>query len=206
MLSDKIIQLIVRAYRKKINLFNCFCIPVYIGIGFILGTFLLLIILVYATDKYYPGPRTSNLFFSSFTLCLIIQAALFSAILIHELGHAYFIRKNNFQVDYIYISAIYGICIYTYYEDEEPPPIIAYGGILAQIPFAIAIWIVLRVVDYENAPYDSYLQNFSVIWTFLSASLFIHSLMIIVNLFPYPGLDGEKIFKHLGEVMRGRRS
>lgn len=179
---DKILRLAVRAYRNKIRVFSLFGIPVYTSYMFLLAS---LYPIYKAEPEYIP----------------VFLLALFVSVLIHELGHAFFVVRNKLAVDYIYISPIHGSCNYSYYEDVEPPPTIAYGGVLSQA-LAVSLWL----GSFQLFNINEFSSDFSHLLKFSGYFIAINIGMVIFNLLPIPGLDGEQIWRHIVSKLKGAKN
>ena len=123
----------------------------------------------------------------------------FISVLVHELGHAFFVRRNQLPVERIYISAFYGFCRYSYPSNIVPPVSIAYGGVLAQALLSVVLQGYLLLVLPDSYGTPGYIVQFHF---FLLLLLGFNYCMIVINLFPIPGLDGEIIWDHLESLQR----
>ena len=109
-------------------------------------------------------------------------------LLAHELGHGFFARKYDCEVDYIEIGAIHGLCSYRPHSTITPWEIsvISWGGIIFQIilglPFAIYF------VIFGNT-------SFALFNIFILYFFFINLAIIMFNLIPIDPLDGRKAWK-----------
>jgi len=192
--------------RKRKKIFSLAGIPVYLDYAFFLialAPALLLggIILMDELAAKYIGISLVIIF------VLIFLLALFLSTLIHELGHAWFVRKNNLHVDKILISLFYGKCEYWYADDQVPPASIAYGGIIAQSLVLLALFGYSVIAPHETT-YQNYNSPVNYFNIFL-AHLWVFNIgMIVVNILPFRGLDGEIIWSHLNTLWdkRNRQS
>jgi len=192
--------------RKRKKIFSLAGIPVYLDYAFFLialAPALLLggIILMDELAAKYIGISLVIIF------VLIFLLALFLSTLIHELGHAWFIRKNKLHVDKILISLFYGKCEYWYADDQVPPASIAYGGIIAQSLVLLALFGYSVIAPHETT-YQNYNSPVNYFNIFL-AHLWVFNIgMIAVNILPFRGLDGEIIWSHLNTLWdkRNRQS
>jgi len=192
--------------RKRKKIFSLAGIPVYLDYAFFLialAPALLLggIILMDELAAKYIGISLVIIF------VLIFLLALFLSTLIHELGHAWFIRKNKLHVDKILISLFYGKCEYWYADDQVPPASIAYGGIIAQSLVLLALFGYSVIAPHETT-YQNYNSPVNYFNIFL-AHLWVFNIgMIVVNILPFRGLDGEIIWSHLNTLWdkRNRQS
>ena len=219
-MSELVFRCLVKVYRtgknacihfdqicsKRKKIFSLAGIPVYLDYAFFLialAPALLLggIILLDELAAKYIGISVVIL------LVLIFLLALFLSILIHELGHAWFIHKNKLCVDKILISMFYGKCEYWYADDQVPPASIAYGGIIAQSLVVLALFGYTVIAPHETT-YQNYNSPEAYFNIFLAHLWVFNVGMIVVNILPFRGLDGEIIWSHLKTLWakRNRKS
>jgi Zn-dependent protease len=110
----------------------------------------------------------------------------FAVIAIHEVGHALVARRLGYDVLAIRIGVIHGHCVLEAPETEWEEVLIAWGGVLAQMCVAAAIFIVAKLVDGLELPY------FGLVVVFLG---YLNVFVALVNLAPGPGMDGEAAWK-----------
>lgn len=202
-MSDRVFRLVVRIYRntkksfrvagrvcsQEIMLFRLFGIPVYLGLSFFLMATLPLFILFFERSKWLIGLPLIPLFL----------LAAFLSVLIHELGHAFFVHRCKFRVDEIFVSVLYGVCRYSHPTNIVPPVSIAFGGILAQALLCFLIYgfhTLFLPIDIIALSYISYFHFF--LHLLFGFSIF----MIAINALPVPGLDGEIIWGHVKYLWR----
>ncbi len=200
---DSVFRSVVRIYRniKKVSgaiarvcshelmVFRLFEIPVYLGLSFFLIAILPIFILFHA----------SSLLLGLIPLIPLFLVAAFLSVLVHELGHAFFVRRCKFFVEQIYISALYGVCRYSHPDNIVPPVSIAWGGILAQALLCALLYglqVLFLPTDNIGLSLVSYFQ------LFVDLLLIFNFFMIAINLLPIAGLDGEIIWKHVRYLWR----
>lgn len=172
-MADQAFRILVRIYRfagkgfvaikrifkrfagREIVLFRLFDAPVSLSFSFFLLAILPAFILFVVPLK--------SIFSLAFQLIPIFLIAAFLPVLVHELGHMYFVRKFKFRVEQIYISALSGECRYSCPVNVVPPVLIAYGGILAQALFLILLVGVRALLFNETDSIMGY-PNFLLFW------------------------------------------
>jgi stage IV sporulation protein FB len=113
-------------------------------------------------------------------------AAFLLLILIHELGHAVFVRSFHLRLQSIDVHGIGGVC--NYFGDTSPirRALIAWGGIVGQsIVLAIAFTLSL-VLPPIQTPWVAQL---------LAALITTNLWLMAINLIPIPGFDGAEAWK-----------
>lgn len=120
-------------------------------------------------------------------------------ILAHELGHAFLVRACGLRATEIRLHWLGGECHYDpAWGTELHRAIIAWGGVVAQ---ALLLWLTLRI--------GSAYQLSTGLWAELAVPLVAVNLgMIVLNLIPMRGLDGEhawSLFPLLYRLWRTRR-
>ena len=202
-MSDMVFKCIVKVYRymktacstslrflrQRVMLFRLFEIPVYMSYSFFL-------LVLPSVLLYFLTELSLQYIFSS---SVILLSATFISVLVHELGHAFFVRRAKLRVDHISISAMYGACRYSHSSNAAPPVIIVYGGILAQALLCLLLY------GAQALFYSTFYDSIGYIWhleLFVRVLIIINKLMIVINLLPMPGLDGEKIWAHVRSLVR----
>jgi len=109
-----------------------------------------------------------------------------SIILLHEFGHAFFVKKLGYETHTIYLGVVHGLCEYELPHNMKHQAIIAWGGVLAQLFVAIPLIIVSQTTDISRV------QGVSQIIAFLG---YISAFIAVVNLAPARGFDGETAWK-----------
>src|SRR5690242_18702994 len=107
--------------------------------------------------------------FTGFQLAPAAWAAFVVLILIHEIGHALFVRSFGLHLESVDVHGLGGVC--RYYGTTTPVrrALIAWGGVLAQaVVLAIAFGLTFVLPRLEpGSPWDQ------VMSTFLRANLFL---------------------------------
>src|SRR5689334_13379042 len=79
--------------------------------------------------------------------------AFFVVILIHELGHAAVVKAVRAHVEGIDLNFIGGVCKWHGSASPFSRALIAWGGVWAQLPLAIATFILLFAFGEPSNPY-----------------------------------------------------
>src|SRR5690606_27679364 len=86
------------------------------------------------------------LIFSGFRLAPAFWLAFFLLVLLHELGHAFFVRRYRHHVLSIDVTGFGGLCRWSGYASPYQRAVIAWGGVLAQALLFVATFGVVLVV------------------------------------------------------------
>lgn len=117
---------------------------------------------------------------------LVAIASYFTVLLAHELGHAWFARRQRLRVTAIRLSAIHGLCEFEEPDSEEQDYIVAWGGVTAQLAIAVPV-IVL------NAVFD--LANIGPLGPMVVILGYLNLVIAGFNLIPSEPLDGGKAWR-----------
>ncbi len=114
---------------------------------------------------------------------------LYLIIIIHELGHIFFIRLFSKEIISIKIYAFGGISKYNSMVNHNifSELLISLGGILNQLLLFIIFYVLYKYKFVSNNTYSLFISN--------------NISLIIFNLIPIIGLDGEKIIHLLLEYI-----
>lgn len=107
--------------------------------------------------------------------------ALTALILAHEWGHAALIRRCGLRVDAIYVLGTGGECTYTGQPSPLQRALIAWGGVLGQLP-----GLILGLLGRALLPPSAPTAVLETAVTLVDINLFLIGL----NLLPIPPLDG----------------
>jgi Zn-dependent protease len=120
----------------------------------------------------------------------------FLLVFIHELGHAFLVKRLRHQVVSIDVHALGGVCRWS----GDPTAIdrarIAWGGVLAQ---AVAYAVARAALALAGPPETILVAQLAAAFT--TTNLWL----IAINLIPVPPLDGAEAWKLLGMWRRQRR-
>lgn len=119
-------------------------------------------------------------------------ALVLLTILVHELGHALFVRWRGLTTLEIQVHGFGGVCVHEsgHYLDNV---IIAWGGVVAQAVVLLPVGVFAFAIFPPN-------------WAFPVASVFVSTnlFLIVFNLLPIPPLDGHLAWKLPGLLWRRR--
>ncbi|MDD9938184.1 MAG: hypothetical protein OXT09_31530 [Myxococcales bacterium] len=121
---------------------------------------------------------------------------LLLVILLHEAGHAFLARRYGLRVHSIEMDALGGLCVFETPSVPHHSHVIAWGGVLAQMLLLIATYA-LSSLGYW--PQDAFFASMQHVFTTTNL------LIIILNLLPFPPLDGSqawKVFKRRPRLVR----
>lgn len=123
------------------------------------------------------------LFFSGFRFAPAFWCAFFGLVLIHELGHAFFVRRYGQRVLSVEVHGLGGLCTWAGKVSPIRRAIIAWGGVLAE-------WIVYcgaqLFVTIQGEPMTAGGQEV------LYVATVVNLWMIAFNLLPIAPLDGKE--------------
>src|SRR5262245_6600979 len=91
------------------------------------------------------------LIFSGFRFAPVFWLAFFALVLLHELGHAFFVRRYRHHVLSIDITGFGGLCRWNGHASAYERAVIAWGGVVAQILLFFATVIVVALVGLPRA-------------------------------------------------------
>jgi Zn-dependent protease len=137
------------------------------------------------------------LFFSGFRFAPGLWVGVFLIIVLHELGHAFFVRRFGLKPIAIVVHGLGGECHWVGTPTPVRRSLIAWGGVIAQAIALAAAAVVMRTAALPG-PFTRDL---------VSSALGPNLWMMAINLFPVRPLDGFeawKIFRRLRNQRRGR--
>ena len=128
-----------------------------------------------------------------------LLAALLSITLIitvHELGHAFMARRLGYRVNVIAVQFAGGYCQHEACQYERDDVLIAWGGVLGQAAL-VAVVVPLYFLLYESVVVHSPLLQ-----VFFGLFIYHNIFMIIYNLLPLRGFDGELAWRFVARRLR----
>ena len=138
------------------------------------------------------------LIFSGFSFAPAFWLGFFVLVLIHELGHAFFVRRFRHHVVSIEVTGFGGLCRWSGHATPFERAAIAWGGVAAQgILLALTFALVLAL----GSPTSRWTAE--LVHVFTTTNLWL----IALNLLPIPPLDGAEawpLVRHLGDRIRSR--
>lgn len=124
------------------------------------------------------------IFFSRFRFEPVFWATMMFVILVHELGHAWQVRRFGLRVTEVQLDGMGGHCAWSGTATPLQRAWIASGGVIAQL---LLLPIAIVIFGFETH-YGTWGQvQDGLIWTNLYMAAF--------NLIPYPPLDGAEAWK-----------
>jgi stage IV sporulation protein FB len=135
------------------------------------------------------------LLFSRFQFRVGLWAAFAFLILVHELGHAWLVRRYKLRVTHVMLHGIGGECAYVGNPTPYQSAVIAWGGVWAQ-------GVVLCLALLVSVALPGHLLNL-VDGDFLQCLLWPNLQLMAINLLPIAPLDGSRAWLLL--PMLGRR-
>jgi Zn-dependent protease len=136
----------------------------------------------------FIGYKSVFLTFLAFFLSIVI-------VVVHELGHVVPARVLKINVSAVVFHFLGGYCVIKTLGKERDQIIVAWGGILFQSVLLVIALCFLSIVKPSGISGHDDFRNL-VFERLIGFNLFI----IILNLAPFPGLDGEKAWKAVSLV------
>ena len=112
-------------------------------------------------------------------------------IIVHELGHAFLVKRLRFSVTGIDLLGFGGECRWRGDASELERAWIAWGGVLAQAALLLAALLVRAIWGVPNVPWLA-----GVAHGLIDLNLWI----IVINLLPIPPLDGARAWRLFPEL------
>ncbi|MBF0239576.1 MAG: hypothetical protein HQM12_17890 [SAR324 cluster bacterium] len=114
---------------------------------------------------------------------------LLPIMILHEMGHAWVTHRLGLEVQYIELYPLHGQCVFEDPGYRKELYQIAWGGIGAQL---LLLWVTLPVfLGFRWLGLENFIGGLAALLTVIN--LFI----LLLNLFPAPGLDGALCWKLL---------
>lgn len=113
-------------------------------------------------------------------------------IIIHELGHSFFVKLFKYKVYSIVLYFLGGVCEHEpSYKDKENFWI-ACGGVIFQLALTILAICSYKLIIFYNLSFNRY-----IIYFLYNKLIYTNLFIIIFNLLPIKGFDGYKIFNYI---------
>ena len=128
---------------------------------------------------------------------VVLAVILLFVVLVHELGHMWFVSRYGLETIDIKLYPLHGVCTYVKAETEYENSVIAWGGVVAQ-----AIVFVPCIISYSlfSELLPSYLSG---ILLYLGYG---NLLLALFNLLPITGFDGSRAWKAIPLFYKFRKS
>jgi stage IV sporulation protein FB len=133
------------------------------------------------------------LFFSGFRFEPGVWAGFLLLVLLHEIGHALWVMRYGLRVASIDLHAYGGACRWSGQATDWQRTIIAWGGVMAQ---AVLLALTAGVVSVAGLPRSGLVRQ--LVDVFIGTNLWL----MLINLAPFPPLDGADAWKIIGELRR----
>jgi len=130
---------------------------------------------------------------------LFAGVALVALILLHELGHAYFVRRERHAIHSVEVFPFFGFCHYSHDLGMRPHWLISAGGVLAQSLVLLPAYALHQLVATSGNT-----ELMRVVLPTTSVLTTTNLLLIAFNLLPIPGFDGAKVWPGLRDDVRQR--
>lgn len=127
--------------------------------------------------------------FNGFSFVPGAWAAFVLLILVHELGHAFFVRRFGMHLLSVDVHGLGGLCQYAGGTSPLRRAIIAWGGIIGQSFLLVAGVLLMIFLPVHNV----YLAQA------IRCLVYTNLYMMAFNLMPIPGFDGAEAWKIAGE-------
>jgi stage IV sporulation protein FB len=114
-------------------------------------------------------------------------------VLLHEMGHALLVMRYRLRVSSIELHAYGGLCRWSGQATDWERAVIAWGGVIAQATLGAVTVGLVAVFGY---PRDMFARE--LVEVFTRTNLWL----MLINLAPFPPLDGAEAWKIVGELRR----
>jgi stage IV sporulation protein FB len=121
----------------------------------------------------------------------------FVLVIVHEFGHAAFVRWLRYRVVAIDVTGFGGLCRWTGNANPLERSIIAWGGVAAQAALLVVALALQAAGGFRVLPGGAELA-YTFVWTNL--------WLMLLNLLPFPPLDGAEAWGLLAALRRSWRS
>jgi Zn-dependent protease len=121
----------------------------------------------------------------------VLWLAFLAVLFVHELGHALWVRGFGFPLTGIDVTGFGGHCRFRGSADALEHALIAWGGVTAQALLLIATCLGGVVFGHPASHYGALVEH-----AFVQINLWI----LLLNLLPFPPLDGARAWRLFGEL------
>lgn len=136
---------------------------------------------------------------SSLANALAAAVSYYAMLLLHEAGHAWFVKRERLDRLAVRITAFHGECVYEAPDYAEQDYRIAWGGMLAQLAVAVPLILADAIFGISR------IEPFGAVVAILG---YVSVAIAAFNLVPVEGLDGSmswKLIKLWKAERRGRK-
>jgi Zn-dependent protease len=125
----------------------------------------------------------------------VLWLALLVIVLLHEAGHALFVRRYGFTVLSLDVTGFGGMCRWAGFASERQRSVIAWGGVAAQALLLAAALLFVAVAGWPSSALGAALA---------SAFVSTNALLIVLNLLPMRPFDGAEAWKLVRDLWSRR--
>ena len=133
------------------------------------------------------------LFFTGFRFEPGAWVGFLLLVLLHEMGHALLVMRYRLRVSSIDLHAYGGVCRWSGQASEWERTVIAWGGVIAQ---AAVLAVTMGTIAVVGLPRTMFARE--LVEVFTRTNLWL----MLINLAPFPPLDGAEAWKIVGELRR----
>jgi len=134
--------------------------------------------------------------FGGMTFSPVFWLAFLVIILVHELGHALFVRRLGHRVLAIDITGLGGVCRWSGHASDFQRGLIAWGGVTAQAALLLAALVVTGIVGSPASAWGTQLTH-----AFITTNLWLMALNLI-PVQPFDGADAWPVARTLWHQLR----
>jgi Zn-dependent protease len=133
------------------------------------------------------------LFFSGGRLAPGLWIGIVAIIVLHELGHAFVVNRVGLANLGIDLTGFGGQCRWAGSPSPTQRAWVAWGGVLAQLPLLLVSWLLITLLGVPESAFVADLAE---------AFVRVNGILIVINLIPFPPLDGAEAWPLLGHLRR----
>jgi Zn-dependent protease len=131
------------------------------------------------------------LVFGSLRFEPVLWLAFIAVLLVHDLGHVLMVRRLGFPLTGIDVTGFGGHCRFRGSADALEHALIAWGGMVAQVLLLIGTCLGGLAFGHPSSHHASLVEH-----AFVEINLWI----LLLNLLPFPPLDGARAWRLFGEL------
>lgn len=136
--------------------------------------------------------------FGGLTFAPVFWVAFLVLILVHEVGHAVFVRRLGHRVLAIDVTGLGGVCRWSGHASSFHRGLIAWGGVTAQAALLLATLVVTGIVGSPVTTWGAQLTH-----AFITTNLWLMALNLIPA-HPFDGAEAWPVARTLWRRMRDR--
>ena len=135
--------------------------------------------------------------FGRFQLVPAFWLGYVALVLLHELGHAWFVRRYKAKVLQVEVHALGGLCTWQGTTTAIQRSLIAWGGVVAQF---LAFLVTQAILAIEGPPPNDAMAQLAYLFTH------INLWIIAINLLPVAPLDGAAAWRLFPLLLQRQRA